>query len=47
MKTVGALNDADFHITFYQLTNSATVDLILTPAWEIRSITETVTIKTD
>jgi hypothetical protein len=47
MKVAGALNDADFHITFYQLTNSATVDLLLTPAWEIRTITETVTIKTD
>lgn len=47
MKSAGALNDADFFIQFYPLSNSATVDLILRPAWEIRTITETVTIRTD
>jgi len=47
MKRAGALNDADFHITFYASEHTATVDLILTPAWEIRIIRETVTIQTD
>lgn len=38
MITLGALNAADFNVSFFPVTNSAEIDLVLTPAFEIRTV---------
>jgi hypothetical protein len=44
MITLGALNAADFNVSFQPAQNSAEVDLVLTPAFEIRSVTLSVSV---
>lgn len=44
MITLGALNAADFNVSFQPAANSAEVDLVLTPAFEIRSVTLSVSV---
>lgn len=44
MITLGAVNSADFSVSYMPAQNSAEVDLVLTPAFEMRSIIITVSV---
>jgi hypothetical protein len=44
MQQLGALLASDFTVTYDSANNSATIDLVLTPAFELRSIEVTVAV---